>query len=300
MDYVPYLVPDEQDDEWIRHQYQLTPVPPKRDLQDYIRTYKETGDEQQLLFYLHWAEKPINRKTENLCERYRVLHHFADIKSIIIKTLIEILPKYDLSVGTTFWQYAYRSILDAVDEYVRSSCSAASMNSSQYRNLKQVNGLYFEYRSCCYSYKESIAKIAEKLRLPLVQVIWFLKISLGFRYYPSVDEIITNEDGEEIYAYPVSDYSLVPDSYVPFQIMMNDVKNVIMHLPYKQRNMFLESTGVCEICWKKTKRKTYAEIANEYELLSEQTIGDNRRRVAENICNQMFALGYRFFIIPEE
>ena len=92
-------------------------------------------------------------------------------------------------------------------------------------------------------------------RLPLVQVIWFLKISLGFRYYPSVDEIITDEDGEEINAYPVSDYSLVPDSYVPFQIMMNDVKNVIMHLPYTQRNMFLESTGVCEICWKKPKGK---------------------------------------------
>lgn len=301
MDYVPSLVPDEQNDEWIRHQYQLTPVPPKKDLQDYIRAYKETGDEQQLLFYLHWAEKSINRKAENLCERYRVLHHFADIKSIIIKTLIEILPDYDLSIGTTFWQYAYRPICDAVDEYIRKSCSATSMNSSQYRNLKQVNGLYFEYRSCGYSYKESITKIAVKLQLPLAQVIWYLKTSIGFRYYSSIDDIIAAEDGDDIYTYadPAWGHSPLLDWYVPFQIMMDDVKNVIMHLPSKQRKMFLESAGVCEFCWKETKKKTYAEIANEYELRSAQAVGENRRKAAETICREMAALGYEFFIIPK-
>ena len=292
MEYIPYLIPDEQDDEWIKHQYQLTPVPPKRDLQDYIRAYKETGDEQQQLFYLHWAEKLINRKAENLCERYRIVHHFADIKSIIIKTLFEILPKYDLSVGTSFWQYAYRPILDEVDEYVRSSCSAASMNSSQYRNLKQVNGLYFEYRSYCYSYKESIAKIAERLHLSLAQVIWFLKISFGFRYYPSVDEMITDEDGEEVYTYPVSDYSLVPDNYVPFQIMMDDIRNIILQLPYMKKKMFLEAVGVCKTCWKSTEKIKYKDIANEFELLSEQTVGENLRKTAKNIRKKMVALGY--------
>lgn len=294
MDYIPYLAPDKQNDEWIRNQYQLTPVPPKKDLQDYIRAYKETGDEQQLLFYLHWEEKLINRKTENLCERYRVLHHFADVKSIIIKTLIEIMPKYDLSAGTTLWQYAYKSIHGAVDEYIRTSCSATSMNSNQYKVLKQVNGLYFEYRACSFSYKESIAKIARQLKLPLNQVIWFLKSSLGFRYYPSIDEIIEAEDGDDIYAYayPAWEHSPFLDYYVSFQIMMDDVKNIILQLPYKQREIFLEAVGVCETCWRLTEKIKYKDIANEFELLSEQAVGENLRKTAKNIRHKMAALGY--------
>lgn len=283
--YTEYMNYNRLDKQWTWNQYRLTPEPPKRDLQEFIKAYKETGDERQLLFYLHYAEPLINQKARKLCGHYHVENYFAEIKTVIIETLIEILPDYDGSVGTTFWQYAYLYIKGNVNVFIRNNCGALCLSHEDYKLLKKVNGNYYEFLCNC-SHEESIRRTAEKLSISTDDVAWSVEAGENFRFFSSIEADATNEEGQESAAYQIPDPYPVPDSYLPLKMITDEIIKYILQLNYRDRVMFVLSIGMCDGCWNELPdkdKRTYGEIVYDFELRSPQAVSDNRRKVTEEL-----------------
>ena len=94
------------------------------------------------------AENSLNKNVDGICGAYRPARNFEDIKQTVVVTLIDLLPKYDLSVGVTFLSFTKRYVKSAVQRHIRlyRSCYAVE-NDNHYRELRKVNGIYYDFKN---------------------------------------------------------------------------------------------------------------------------------------------------------
>ena len=73
--------------------YRITPPPPEWDLQEYIRQYIQTGDDNYFYWFLHYYEPSLNEKAKFFRNKYSMEEHFADIKQSLVTGLCKALMK---------------------------------------------------------------------------------------------------------------------------------------------------------------------------------------------------------------
>lgn len=118
--------------------YQLTPAPPRMQLQAYIRLYCTEKDEKYLQWFLHYYERKLNAIAMGFVHDYAMYGHFTDIKQTYMAEMLVLLNKYDLSRGVYFLTYLEEShIENAVHDYIRTMRTGFTVQSKkEYQKLR--------------------------------------------------------------------------------------------------------------------------------------------------------------------
>ena len=279
-------------DNWFEKMYQLKPEPPKMPLNKYIRLYKETGDNLYFQFFLHTYEPQLNRRTQRIIERYCLADRYADVKQTIILALLSKLPEYDLSYGVDFLKYADIHIRSFINEYIRIYGSCYSVQKeNHYKALKKVSAIYYDNPD--KTLDERVQLIKKQTSYSERTIHALITESTDFRYYESFDPHYDEADDDDITPQKyVSDHSADPGVVVPFALYMDEVIDSVEKLTYKQQKILYASSGIqCIYCGRIGKRKTYAELANDFELYSESAIEKLRKKAIEDILRDLSAKG---------
>ena len=279
-------------DNWFEKMYQIKPEPPQMPLNEYIRLYKETGDNLYFQFFLHTYEPQLNRRTQRIIERYCLADRYADVKQTIILALLSKLPEYDLSYGVDFLKYVDIHIRGSINDYIRIYGSCYTIQKvNHYKALKKVSAIYYD--NADRTLDERVRLIKEQTLYPDHTIRALIAESTDFRYYESFDPHYDEADDDNIAPEKyISDHSADPDVVVPFVLYMDEVIDSVEKLTYKKQEILYASSGIkCIYCGRISKRKNYAELANDFELYSESAVEKLRKRAIEDILRDLSAKG---------
>jgi DNA-directed RNA polymerase specialized sigma subunit len=271
--------------------YSLSPAPPKYPLNEYIKQYKLTNDENYLNYFLHCYEPTLNKTAWAFCVKYHQEHRFQDVKQTIVEALFEKLPEYDPSQGVTFLQFSKYYVQDALHEYVRINGSIYSIETqNRFKALRKANAIYYLCLDKGMDEHAAISACANQMALSENTVKTLIAEGIAFRYYNSTDSSVIIEEGEEIFEerYFIGDRSIDPATVVPQALFMDEIINIIEKLPYRQCRILYESCGIkCIYCGRIGKRKNYAGLANEFELYSESAVEKQRKAAIRQIIEEL-------------
>jgi len=274
--------------------YQLDNAPPQMSRNEYIVRYKQTGDYIYLRYFLHNFESKLNGIARKVCKKYRVNSRFEDVKQVITETILKRLPDYDLTVGTTLLQYAEPYIKAAINNYIgRYGSATFSLNSNAYRQLRQVNAIYYD--SLEQTERGKIAEIIRQTGLDESDIRAIIVGGRDFRYPYSIDYTLEDEDrGKvELVTGDVPDIYSNPDTLIPGFLFYDDLVDAVDKLPYKQQTVLLEEYGIkCLGCGRIGKRMPQQEIANLYELYSTRAVQKQEDKAVEAIIRELTAKGW--------
>lgn len=72
---------------------------------------------------------------------------------------------------------------------------------------------------------------------------------------------------------------------------MDEVIDAIQALPYKQQQILYLSSGIsCIACGRICNRKTYAELANSFELYSESAVEKQRKQAIRKVRERVLEM----------
>lgn len=118
--------------------YRQIRPPEKREFDEYIRLYRETGDEAYFYAFLYYYESALNRRTRRYCERHYVMHLFDDVKQTMVLTLFECAGKYDAEQGVPFLAYTKSYVKEALRGHLRENGGVHSVPSAHFRYLTRM------------------------------------------------------------------------------------------------------------------------------------------------------------------
>lgn len=272
--------------EWI---YRMNPAPEKLPLEEYIQLYQNTKNEQYFHAFLHCYEPSLNRRAMRYCRNYWVEHLFLDVKQTIVTTLFEYADKYDANMGVPFLAYTSLMVREAVHDMIRLNGGVHSIaNASHYRKLRKVNYLHYINRDKGMTDYQSAEIIAEELNMTVNKVCAMISKGRCFRDFESLAERerdLSDEDAPDVYdKHDKGDRTADPGIVVPNALFMDEVIDAIQVLPYKQQQMLYLSSGIsCIACGRICNRRTYAELANGFELYSESAVEKQRKQAIRKL-----------------
>ena len=267
--------------EWI---YRINPAPEKLTLDEYIQLYQTTGEDYYFHAFLHYYEPSLNRRTMRFCYNYWVEHLFLDVKQTIVTTLFEYADKYDTEKSVPFLAYTSLMVREAVHDMIRINGGVHSIaNASHYRRLRKVNYLHYFNRDQGMTDYQSAQMIAEELNMTVSKVFAMIAEGKCFRDFESLAERqrdLSDEDAPDVYdKYDKGDRTADPGEVVPNALFMDEIVDAIEELSYKQQQILYLSSGIsCLPCGRICNRKTYAGLANSFELYSESTVEKQRKQ----------------------
>ena len=130
---------------------------------------------------------------------------------------------------------------------------------------------------------QSAEIIAEELNMTVNKVCAMISEGRCFRDFESRAERerdLSDEDAPDVYdKHDKGDRTADPGIVVPNALFMDEVIDAIQVLPYKQQQMLYLSSGIsCIACGRICNRRTYAELANGFELYSESAVEKQRKQ----------------------
>lgn len=147
----------EKDDlRFLFNMYRLTPAPPRRSHDYYIKQYKETGEQKYLQFFLHQYEPELNRRTQARCMEYNLRNKFFDMKQTAVVTIIERLEEFNPESGVPFLKYAGIYIDYAIDKFVLQNGGVFNERINHYKLMKKLNAIYYRLRDEQFPYEERL------------------------------------------------------------------------------------------------------------------------------------------------
>ena len=100
---------------------------------------------------------------------------------------------------------------------------------------------------------------------------------------------ISRKDAPDVYdKYDKGNRTADPGEVVPNALFMDEVIDAIQALSYKQQQILYLSNGIsCLACGRICNRKTYAELANGFELYSESAAEKQRKQAIRKLREMM-------------
>jgi len=276
----------------VKNMYQLTPAPPKMELNEYIEKYKSTDDFLYIQFFLHRYENRLNVEVDRFCRVYGQRHNFEDIKQTIVVTLIRLLPKYNLDLGVSFLAFSKAYITAAVRRYIRryGSCYAVE-NDNHFRELRKVNAIY--YKDPEKSANERLADTVRQTGKSHAGVMKLLVEGKAFRHYDSIFKDLEDDSGEAYFEEWVIDEYSQPETLVPGFLLYDDMIDAVDNLMYRAKEILLRRLGIlCLYCGRVGAKIPKEEIANHFELYSDSAVDRAFGKAAAELAKALTAKGW--------
>ena len=233
-----YRIPTEQ-----LFMYQIKPKPPEMPVNDYIVNYKQSGDEQYLRHFLHCYEPRLNNRAETFCLQQGYLHHFQDVKQVMLEAVLEKIGDYNPDTGASLLTYAYRHIEAAAHEYVRLNCGTVRPSEYDYDNLRKIMAIFNSMPKATEA--EKILAAMEKTGLSEKQIYQHLQNSETFRNQTNIDSGSRNEDdGFLPLVEKIGDAGSNPETILLKRLLYEALIVEVDALPYKEYHLLLDYCGL--------------------------------------------------------
>ena len=198
-----------------RRMYRLDPAPPKLPPQEYIALYLAEKEDKYLSWYLHDREPTLNKLAQDVCQRYIMAEHFADIKQTAVCGILAALQKYDPSIGVPFAAFQKQYISDSIEDYIRTAQSGVvTMTVDTYPVMRRIMAIYHRNNDDCSN--GCIQKIADEVGMDAKTVQRYIAIGA------------LNERRADFYLQYDEDF----DS-----------------LTYREQRTVAKHLGFCDTCW---------------------------------------------------
>ena len=256
--------------------------PEKRSYEEYIRFYKETGDDRHFEAFLHAYEKRLNINVLEFIRRYGMQGHFEDLKMVYAEGLLEAARQYDLSYGVPFMFFKEQICRNGLLEYARTMRTGYTVpTESEYKKLRTVMRLFHE-NGCSYD-PAVINRIADKMGMEADKVKKMIDggrrnehLADFYRRYPDPD----GEEGAEDVTY---DNSMNPEKQFFLNYRGETVMTTFEQMSPRQKNVLAARCGFCEYCYTWRKKKEFWKIAEDNNLSSEETVKKIYRQAVKDL-----------------
>jgi len=274
--------------------YRINPPPPEWDLQEYIRQYIQTGDDNYFYWFLHYYEPSLNEKAKFFRNKYSMEEHFADIKQSIVTGLCKALMKYDISIAP-FLPYAQRYMEREAHTYIRTMRTGYSVQSEfEYARLRKVMDI-FNHSGGEFT-EETISQVAAQIGESYDKTKSIIEGGILTENY--VDVQSNDEDDEQTTDFLLPDSSLNPENIYFKQELYNKLYEAYDSLEYTEKIMLAQHLGFCPECFstryadkndldengkpkeKPTKPLPYTDIATDHGFSDADT--------AKRVCRTAF------------
>ena len=230
-----------------RRMYRLDPAPPKLPPQEYIALYLAEKEDKYLSWYLHDREPTLNKLAQDVCQRYIMAEHFADIKQTAVCGILVALQKYDPAVGAPFVAFQKRYIQNSVEDYIRTAQSGViTMTADTYPVLRRIMAIYHLNGDNCGD--DSVQRIADETGIGEKIVRKYIAIgTLNERrvdFYRQYDE-----DGEETAEDISVDTTSQPDKLYFRAVLYGALHQAYGSLTYREQRTVAKHLGFCDTCW---------------------------------------------------
>lgn len=230
-----------------RRMYHLTPAPPKLPPQEYIALYLAEKEDKYLSWYLHDREPTLNKLAQDVCQRYIMAEHFADIKQAAVCGILVALQKYDPAAGAPFVTFQKRYIQNSVEDYIRTAQSGViTMTADTYPVLRRIMAIYHLNGDNCSD--SCIQRIADETGMEEKSVRKYITIgTLNERrvdFYRQYDE-----DGEETAEDISVDTTSQPDKLYFRAVLYDALHEAYDSLTYREQHTVAKHLGFCDTCW---------------------------------------------------
>lgn len=230
-----------------RRMYRLDPAPPKLPPQEYIALYLAEKEDKYLSWYLHDREPTLNKLAQDVCQRYIMAEHFADIKQTAVCGILAALQKYDPSIGVPFAAFQKQYISDSIEDYIRTAQSGmVTMTTDTYPVLKRIMAIY--HQGGDNATDDSMQRIANEIGMDTKTVRRYIAIgTLNERrvdFYRQYDE-----DGEETGEDVSVDAASQPDKLYFRAVLYAALYEAYDSLTYREQHTVAKHLGFCDTCW---------------------------------------------------
>lgn len=225
--------------------YRINPPPPEWDLQEYIRQYIQTGDDNYFYWFLHYYEPSLNEKAKFFRNKYSMEEHFADIKQSIVTGLCKALMKYDISIAP-FLPYAQRYMEREAHTYIRTMRTGYSVQSEfEYARLRKVMDI-FNHSGGEFT-EETVSQVAAQIGESYDKTKSIIEGGILTENY--VDVQSNDEDDEQTTDFLLPDSSLNPENIYFKQELYNKLYEAYDSLEYTEKIMLAQHLGFCPECF---------------------------------------------------
>jgi DNA-directed RNA polymerase specialized sigma subunit len=250
-----HTVPDEQNEILAEQQYilehrmyHLDPAPPKLTAQEYIIRYLTEKEDKYLRWYLHNQESAINKIAQDVCERYAMSEHFADIKQAAVFGILTALQKYDPTIGAPFTAFQKQYIKDSIDDYIRTAQSGViTMTTDTYPVMRRIMAIYHQNGDDCSD--DSIREIADETGMDAKTVRKYLAIGTLNEHRADFYRHYADEDGEKTREDISADTTTESDKLYFRALLYGALHRAYDGLTYREQRTVAKHLGFCDNCW---------------------------------------------------
>ena len=269
--------------------YQLDPAPPKREPQECIEMYLETGDAGFFAQFLHWHEPSVNKKVTAFVQQYAMQGHFEDLKQAYVQGLLDALDGYEKEKGP-FVPYAARTVERAMHDYVRTMRTGCSVpNDTEYYLLRKAMRLFAEHGE--KTDDETVAAIAAAIHREPKTALEMIRSGTQNMRVLELDRETDDEDDEPMEIGSLSDE---PSALFFQTYQMDALYDAFRGLDYKEREMLARHYGFCPECFsvrdkdgRPLQKETYEDIMLDFGLSSPDTVEKTCKQALEKIRRAM-------------
>lgn len=269
------------------------------DPQELIKRYQETGNHKYFLWFLHFSERYITTLAENFSKAHDLKVCLSDLKMIAAETMWERLEHYSFSARITFRQYIRRYILNAMEDYAAQISGGFSVgNRERYVNLRKAAAIYNSLEDCPVN--ERVKAVAEGLgvsdKTAEKYILWTLANKCARSIYLPKDplgrytELITGN------TYPLDDSAedriKSTAAAVEARLDREMLFSALDELDERDRMMILGQNGICPICGKIAPKKTFDELADDYQLSSKTAARNAYMKARERYIQKLVEAGF--------
>ena len=225
--------------------YRITPPPPEWDLQEYIRQYIQTGDDNYFYWFLHYYEPTLNEKAKSCRNKYSMEEHFADIKQAMVYGLCKALINYDISIAP-FLPYAQRYMEREAHNYIRTMRTGYSVQSEfEYARLRKVMDV-FNHSGGEFT-EETISQVATQIGESYEKTKSIIEGGILTENYTDVQS--NNEDDTGTTDFLLPDSSFNPENIYFKQELYDKLYEAYDSLEYTEKIMLAQRLGFCPECF---------------------------------------------------
>lgn len=225
--------------------YRITPPPPEWDLQEYIRQYVRTGDDNYFYWFLHYYEPSLNEKAKFFRNKYSMEEHFADIKQSLVTGLCKALMKYDISIAP-FLPYAQRYMEREAHTYICTMRTGYSVQSEfEYARLRKVMDV-FNYSGGEFT-EETISQVATQIGESYEKTKSIIEGGILTENYSDVQSNDEDDTGHTYFLLP--DSSLNPENIYFKRELYDKLYEAYDSLEYTEKIMLAQRLGFCPECF---------------------------------------------------
>ena len=225
--------------------YRIISPPPEWDLQEYIRQYIQTGDDNYFYWFLHYYEPSLNEKAKFFRNKYSMEEHFADIKQAMVYGLCKALINYDISIAP-FLPYAQRYMEREAHTYIRTMRTGYSVQSEfEYARLRKVMDV-FNHSGGEFT-EETISQVATQIGESYEKTKSIIEGGILTENYTDVQSNDEDDTGTTDFLLP--DSSLNPENIYFKRELYDKLYEAYDSLEYTEKIMLAQRLGFCPECF---------------------------------------------------